>query len=112
MKVRSTFFNWGIPAIALTLLIFLVAWVGNPQIPQGNTSNNQDTIPTKKKIKPSRESGEKDLDKELRQLDNAKDELETLKPLILENMKSALPLPNGVPVEAEVGYGDNWLVAH
>ncbi|HNP21604.1 MAG TPA: DNA polymerase I [Panacibacter sp.] len=40
------------------------------------------------------------------------EELETLKPLILENMKAALPLPHGVPVEAEVGFGDNWLAAH
>ena len=35
-----------------------------------------------------------------------KEEVETLKPLILENMKNALPLPNGVPVEAEVGVGN------
>lgn len=39
-------------------------------------------------------------------------EVETLKPLILENMKTALLLPNGVPVEAEVGVGINWLEAH
>jgi len=78
MKVRSNFVNWGIPAIAVTLLIFLVAWAGNPQSPQGNTSTQQDTIPTKKRIKSSREAGERDLDKELRQLDNAKEELETL----------------------------------
>jgi DNA polymerase-1 len=39
-------------------------------------------------------------------------EVDVLKPLILENMKSALPLPNGVPVEAEVGVGVNWLEAH
>lgn len=44
--------------------------------------------------------------------DAVKEELDTLKPLILENMKAALPLPNGVPVEAEVGSGDNWLEAH
>lgn len=44
--------------------------------------------------------------------DAHKDELDTLKPLILENMKAALPLPNGVPVEAEVGSGLNWLEAH
>jgi DNA polymerase-1 len=44
--------------------------------------------------------------------DALKDELGTLKPLILENMKAALPLPNDVPVEAEVGSGDNWLEAH
>ena len=39
-------------------------------------------------------------------------ELDLLKPLILEGMKNALPLPNGVPVEAELGVGENWLVAH
>ena len=40
------------------------------------------------------------------------EELDTLKPLILENMKAALPLPHDVPVEAELGTGDNWLLAH
>lgn len=39
-------------------------------------------------------------------------ELDLIKPLILENMKSALVLPNDVPVEAEVGVGENWLEAH
>jgi len=40
------------------------------------------------------------------------DEAETIKPIILECMRSALPLPNEVPVEAEIGGGENWLVAH
>jgi len=40
------------------------------------------------------------------------EELDTLKPIILDNMRAALPLPNGVPVEAELGVGENWLVAH
>jgi len=44
--------------------------------------------------------------------DALKEEMDTLKPLILENMKAALPLPHGVPVEAEVGFGKNWLEAH
>jgi len=39
-------------------------------------------------------------------------ELDILKPLILENMRSALILPNAVPVEAELGVGENWLLAH
>jgi len=39
--------------------------------------------------------------------DALKDEVEVLKPLILENMKSAMLLPNDVPVEAEVGVGFN-----
>ncbi len=39
-------------------------------------------------------------------------EVNELKPLILENMQSALPLPCGVPVLAECGQGLNWLEAH
>jgi DNA polymerase-1 len=39
-------------------------------------------------------------------------EIEILKPLILEIMKTAMLLPNDVPVEAELGIGKNWLEAH
>jgi len=39
-------------------------------------------------------------------------ELPALKELILSCMKNALVLPNGVPVEAEIGVGKNWLEAH
>ncbi|HRI22909.1 MAG TPA: DNA polymerase I, partial [Panacibacter sp.] len=39
-------------------------------------------------------------------------EMEILKPLILENMKTAMLLPHDVPVDAELGVGENWLVAH
>jgi DNA polymerase-1 len=44
--------------------------------------------------------------------DAVPEELAVLQPLILDNMKSALPLPNDVPVEAELGVGNNWLEAH
>lgn len=44
--------------------------------------------------------------------DALREEVETIKPIILECMRTALPLPNGVPVEAEIGEGDNWLEAH
>lgn len=44
--------------------------------------------------------------------DAVKEEVEIIKPVILECMRSALPLPNEVPVEAEVGEGFNWLEAH
>lgn len=40
------------------------------------------------------------------------DEVKELKPLILENMEAALPLPFDVPVVAECGEGENWLEAH
>ncbi|OQP50404.1 DNA polymerase I [Niastella yeongjuensis] len=44
--------------------------------------------------------------------DAVKEEVDIIKPIILECMRSALPLPNEVPVEAEVGTGFNWLEAH
>jgi DNA polymerase-1 len=44
--------------------------------------------------------------------DAYRDEAETLRALVLENMQSALPLPNDVPVIAESGVGENWLEAH
>lgn len=44
--------------------------------------------------------------------DALRSEAKELKPLILENMQSALPLPNEVPCVAECGEGENWLDAH
>ena len=44
--------------------------------------------------------------------DAHKSEVETIKPIIIESMKTALLLPNDVPVEAEIGVGENWLEAH
>ncbi len=44
--------------------------------------------------------------------DAVKSEVKELKPLILENMQSAMLLPHDVPVIAECGEGKNWLEAH
>jgi DNA polymerase I len=44
--------------------------------------------------------------------DAHKDEVEIIKPIIIECMQTALLLPNGVPAEAEIGSGLNWLEAH
>jgi DNA polymerase I len=44
--------------------------------------------------------------------DAHRDEVEILKPIIIECMQNALPLPHDVPVVAEVGSGKNWLEAH
>ncbi len=44
--------------------------------------------------------------------DAHRDELEIIKPIIIECMQTALILPNGVPAEAEIGSGLNWLEAH
>lgn len=44
--------------------------------------------------------------------DVVRDEVEKVKPVILECMQSAMELPNGIPIVAEVGEGGNWLEAH
>jgi len=44
--------------------------------------------------------------------DALKEEVKELKPLIIECMQTALPLPNKVPIIAECGEGMNWLDAH
>ncbi|MFN5931854.1 MAG: DNA polymerase I, partial [Sphingobacteriales bacterium] len=41
-----------------------------------------------------------------------RDEIDAMKKLVLDNMQSALELPNNVPVIAEAGVGENWLEAH
>jgi DNA polymerase-1 len=40
------------------------------------------------------------------------EEVEKVKPVILECMQTAMVLPNGIPIVAEVGQGSNWLEAH
>ncbi|MEO6547465.1 MAG: DNA polymerase I [Ferruginibacter sp.] len=44
--------------------------------------------------------------------DAYKDEVEIIKPIILNCMQTALALPNEVPTDAEIGVGENWLEAH
>lgn len=44
--------------------------------------------------------------------DVLKEELELVKPVIIECMQHALALPNQVPTDASIGSGVNWLAAH
>ncbi len=44
--------------------------------------------------------------------DVVKKEVADIKALVLDCMQTAMLLPNGVPVIAEAGTGDNWLEAH
>ena len=44
--------------------------------------------------------------------DVVKEEVEKVKPVILECMQTAMTLPNNIPIIAEVGVGENWLEAH
>jgi DNA polymerase-1 len=44
--------------------------------------------------------------------DVVKEEAESVKPVILSCMETAMTLPNNIPIVAEVGEGANWLEAH
>jgi DNA polymerase-1 len=44
--------------------------------------------------------------------DAHRDEVDLIKPVILNCMQTALALPNQVPTDAEIGVGENWLEAH
>jgi len=44
--------------------------------------------------------------------DAHRSEIEKIKPIILNCMQTALALPNAVPTDAEIGFGENWLEAH
>jgi DNA polymerase-1 len=39
-------------------------------------------------------------------------EIDIVRPIIIREMENAMELPNGVPIKAESGVGDNWLEAH
>ena len=39
-------------------------------------------------------------------------EKDQLTPLIKEEMENALILPNNVPAKVDLGFGENWLIAH
>ena len=44
--------------------------------------------------------------------DVPENELEQLKELVVTGMEAAMPLPHNVPINAEAGFGENWLAAH
>jgi len=44
--------------------------------------------------------------------DVVRDEVEIVRPVILDCMQSAMTLPNGIPILADAGTGENWLEAH
>jgi chromosome segregation ATPase len=66
--------HWAIPTLGLVTVFALVAWTGNPQQPVPDKQSTQDTVPAKRS-KATREAGDKDLDKELRQLENGREKL-------------------------------------
>jgi hypothetical protein len=75
MKLSQNHLRWSLPAAIVVIGAFaLVAWTGSPQQPGAVANQNQDTIP--KRLKETRRSGDKDLDKELRDLDNAQGTLD------------------------------------
>lgn len=87
MKLNQPYIRWGSLALAGSV-ITLLAFSGEPKqtpVPDDNrdchiTNYTTDTIPAQKRNKITREGAhDRDLDKELRQLDEAKEKLEQIK---------------------------------
>ncbi len=88
MKLNQPCFRWGSLALVGSV-VTLLAFTGGPKqtpAPDGYrdvfhiTNHTTDTIPTQKRNKITREDGnDRDLDKELRQLDEAKETLQQMK---------------------------------
>lgn len=87
MKLNQPCIRWGSLALAGSV-VTLLAFTGGPKqtpVPDGYrdyhiANHNTDTIPTQKRNKITREdANDRDLDKELRQLDDAKEKLEQMK---------------------------------
>src|SRR4051812_38659532 len=72
MNLNQPFIRWGSLALVGSV-VTLLAFTGEPQQQPAIATHTTDTIPTPKR------NNDRDLDKELRQLDNAKEQLERMK---------------------------------
>ena len=79
MKINKPPLRWAIPGTLAFMTVFaLVAWAGGPQQPGSASHSSRDTVPNKQRTRIAREPGDKDLDKEIRQLDAAKENLKDI----------------------------------
>ena len=80
MKMHPSFTRWGFPGAIIGAAVFtLVAFTGAPKQNTVIANHLQDTIPQKRNKVTREEEGNRDLDKELRQLDEAQDNLDKIK---------------------------------
>jgi len=86
MKFAAPLKRWSIPVLAILFLFTLIAWNNNQQAPQ-QTHIKEDTVPKKKS---GRLPGDKDLDKELRELEKARLEVDKVKDFDFEKLKKEL----------------------
>lgn len=70
--------HWFVSTVAVLISAFVLAWAGNPQNPSARETQLRDTVPSNKDRNAGR-AGDKDLDKELRQLNEARKQLDELK---------------------------------
>jgi len=86
MKFAAPLKRWSIPVLSVLLLFTIIAWNNNQQVPQ-QKHIKEDTVP---KSKSGRLPGDKDLDKELRELEKARLEVEKLKDFDFEKFKKEM----------------------
>ena len=86
MKIHVYFRHWCIAAIVSAFAVMsLIAWQKNPKNLSDSPNIVEDSVP--KRNKTTREPGDKDLDKELRELEKARAKMEELKNMDWDKMK-------------------------
>jgi hypothetical protein len=73
---KATYRTWGLAGLAVLAGAFaLIAWTGNPQQQQPAPQQTEDTVPTDKRNKTTRDQQERDFDKELQAIEKAQQQL-------------------------------------
>ena len=87
MKLHKPFIWGSLLVLALTAVITLEAFTGGPDPKPAIADNHRDTVPQKRNKVTREDANDRDLDKELRSLDKAKEQLERLKEKDWEEMQ-------------------------
>ncbi|WP_276485048.1 hypothetical protein [Paraflavitalea pollutisoli] len=101
MKINKQLLSWSIPALGLATVITLVAWKQGPRRAGTPNPSVQDTVPAPKSK--ATDSKDKDFDKELRQLESAREKLKDINwDEISESLESARFQLNNADIKRQV----------
>jgi chromosome segregation ATPase len=94
--------HWAIPAMGLIAVFALVAWKGTPRQRTAGKPPTADTIPAQSK-KAVREGNERDLDKEIRKLEEAKEKMKDVNwDQVKESIEQACKSINTEQIEQQI----------